>query len=387
MDRILHIDAPAGIAGDMTLAALLHAGADLDAVRDAVARVAGRVVVMDVEPCAAGAVRGLRLRVAVEDEAHERSARGILDAIAAAGLPPPVADAAARVLRRLAEAEGEVHGEPAGEVHFHEVGALDSIADVVGTAAALHSLGVTRVTASPLPLGRGYVGSRHGVLPLPAPATLALLRGWPAYGVDLEGETVTPTGAAICVALASPGPMPPMRIESVGCGFGTRTWPDGRPNCVRAVIGVPDERTGAGVEWEVAANIDDMTPDAASHLVEALFAAGAVDAWVTPIVMKKGRPAWTIHAVAPAAAREAVCSAFFNESTTIGLRMHALDRVKLAYEVRTTTTSLGPVRVKVASRGGRVVNVSAESDDLRRIARERGMPLKRVREVVAKEIG
>lgn len=385
LGRILHIDAPAGIAGDMVLAALLHAGADLTAVRDAVARVAGRPVAMDVEAAGTPPLVGLRLRVDARDEALERTAAEILGSIAAAGLDSRVADLAARVFSRLAEAEGEVHGVPPGEVHFHEVGAIDSIADVVGVAAAIHSLGVGLVSASPLPLGRGTVKTRHGLLPLPAPATVALLEGWPVFGVDIEGETVTPTGAAICSAIARPGPMPPMRVQAVGCGYGTREWPDGRPNCVRVIVGVADGPAGQP-EWEVAANVDDMTPELASHLVDALLSAGALDAWVTPIVMKKGRPAWTVAAIVTGDRREAIVRTFFSESSTIGVRMHALERLKLPYEVRTVETSLGPVRVKVATMDGQVVNVSPESDDLRRIARERGLPLKRVREVVCKEV-
>ena len=297
MIRVVHFDAQSGIAGDMALAALIHAGADLQAVRDAVARVAGRPVTIDTVRHASCGLHGLRVRVTAPDEAHERGAHEILDAIAAAGLPPPVAAAASKVFQRLAEAEGHVHGVPPDQVHFHEVGALDSIADIVGVAAALHSLGVTRVTASSLPMGHGIAKTRHGPVPLPAPATLAVLRDWPVFGVDLEGEWVTPTGAALCAALCEHGgAMPPMRVEATGYGFGTREWPDGRPNCVRAILGTADA-PDAGVEWEVAANIDDMTPDDASHLLDSLMSAGALDAWVAPIVMKKGRPAWTVAAV------------------------------------------------------------------------------------------
>jgi uncharacterized protein (TIGR00299 family) protein len=385
MGKVLYLDCQAGIAGDMALAALVHAGADLEAVRDAVRRVAGREVPIAAVPHEKGAIRGLRVEVDAAGDRTERTAREILDAIGAAGLDGAVADAASRVFRRLAEAEAEVHGVSPEAVHFHEVGALDSIADVVGVAAALHSLGVTRVEASVLPMGRGTVATRHGLMPLPAPATVAVLRGWPVAGVDLEGETVTPTGAAIVAALASAsGPMPVMRVESVGYGFGTREWPDGRPNCVRAIVGAGEE-PAPPAEWEIAANIDDMTPDDAAQLASALLAAGAFDAWIEPIVMKKGRPAWSVHAVVAAAARDAVVGAFFEESTTIGVRMHPLERVKLGYEVRVVETSLGPVRVKVATRDGRVVNQSLESDDVHRIARERGMSVKRVKETVLRE--
>jgi len=279
-----------------------------------------------------------------------------------------------------------VHGEPADEVHFHEVGALDSIADIVGVAAALHSLGVARVAASPLPLTHGTVNCRHGVLPVPAPATLQVLAGYPVYGVDAEGEFVTPTGAAICAALAGTGgPPPPMRLVRTGIGFGSKRWPDGRPNGVRVLLGDEDEPAGDR-EWEVAANLDDTTPEGVAVLVEALFAAGALDAWSEPILMKKGRPAWTVRALVAGSAREKVAAAFFAESPTIGLRMVAVERVKLPYEIRTISTSLGRVRVKVAVRDGAVSNVSLESDDVRRLAAAAGMPVRKARETLAIEV-
>ena len=384
MGRILYLDASAGIAGDMTLAALIHAGAVLSVVRDAVSSVAGKAIRLSVEAAGTGPVAGLRLRVRAPRARSERPFKEIARAIARARLPGEVADIATRIFERLAEAEGRVHAVPAGRVHFHEVGALDSIADVVGVAAALASLGVERVHASPLPMTRGSVVSRHGRLPVPAPATVDLLRGYRVFGVDAEGEYVTPTGAAICATLAHPGgPMPPMRIEAVGHGFGTREWPDGRPNCVRAFVG-PADSPAADAEWELSANIDDMAPDAMSNAVEALLAAGALDAWVTPVVMKKGRPAWVVSAIVPPAARDGVVAAFFEETSTIGLRMHPLERVKLAYRVEPVQTPIGTVRLKRAFRDGRVANVSIESDDLRRVAREAGITLKRAREIVSK---
>ncbi len=386
MRRIAYFDCPAGIAGDMALAALLDAGADVLAVREAVAAVAGHAVAIETMPASDGGFSGLRVRIDAPDEAHERSARQILDAIATAGLPGPVAEAASQVFARLAEAEGKVHGEAADEVHFHEVGALDSIADIVGVAAALHSLGVERVAASPLPLTHGTIRCRHGVLPIPAPATLQVLAGYPVYGVDAEGEFVTPTGAAICAALAGTGgPPPPMRLVRTGIGFGSKRWPDGRPNGVRVLLGDEDEPAGDR-EWEVAANLDDTTPEGVSVLVEALFAAGALDAWSEPILMKKGRPAWTVRALVAGSAREKVAAAFFAESPTIGLRMVAVDRVKLPYEIRTISTSLGRVRVKVAVRDGAVSNVSLESDDVRRLAAAAGMPVRKAREALVLEV-
>jgi len=386
MARIAYFDCPAGVAGDMVLAALIDAGADLDAIRAAVGAVVGKDVAMEAVPVTDGGLSGLRMHIDAPDEEHERHAHEILDAIAGAGLAAPVAERATLIFQRLAVAEGRVHGVPADHVHFHEVGALDSIADIVGVAAALHSLGVGRVAASPLPLTHGTVMTRHGLLPIPAPATLEVLQGYAVYGVDAEGEFVTPTGAAICAALAGTGgSMPPMRLERTGLGFGRKKWPDGRPNGVRVLLGAEDAPP-AEREWEIAANLDDITPEGVSVLTEALFAAGAMDAWAEPIVMKKSRPAWTVRALCPDGVRDKVIAGFFAESTTIGLRMVALERVKLPYEIRTVATSLGTVRIKVAYHQGTVSNVSLESDDVRRLAAAAGMPVRKARDLLTREV-
>jgi uncharacterized protein (TIGR00299 family) protein len=386
-DRAVYFDAGAGIAGDMVLASLLHAGASLEAVREAAGRVARRPVALQVREVRNGTLAGLTLSVSADNDSGERSAGEILDALHSTRLAEPVIERAARVFRVLAEAEARVHGVAVEDVHFHEIGALDSIVDIVGTAAALHDLDIAAVHASPLPMTRGWVDTRHGRLPVPAPATVEVLAGYPVYGVDAEGEFVTPTGAALCKALAGTGgPLPPMRIQSVGCGFGTRDWPDGRPNCLRALVGILSAGE-QGSDLVLSANIDDMTPEGMSYLIDALLAAGSLDAWVTPIVMKKGRPAWVVSALAPSRARDAVVEALFAESTTLGVRLHPVERRKLYYEIRTQDTSMGPVRVKRAFRDGRVRNTALESDDLRRLARERGVPLRRVREVLSREVG
>ncbi|NOZ00928.1 MAG: nickel pincer cofactor biosynthesis protein LarC [Deltaproteobacteria bacterium] len=389
--RILYLDAVSGIAGDMTLAALIHAGADLNAVRDAVRLVTGDQVVIESLDHKSGSLVGLRMDVRAKGHDHhhhdhDRNAGSIIESIRAAGLSERTMRRAVAVFSVLAEAEGHVHGVGADKVHFHEVGALDSIADIVGIAAALDDLDIAEIHASALPMGAGFVRTQHGIMPLPAPATLEVLKGYPVHGIDVEGEFVTPTGAAVCAALAvEPGRMPSMLIDSIGYGFGSREWPDHRPNCVRAVVGRPDEAK-AIPEYEIAANIDDMTPDDVSRLMDALYEAGALDAWVTPIQMKKGRPAWCVSAIASSRDRGRIQAAFFDESTTIGIRIFALERVKLKYRIDTVATSLGEVRVKRAFRDGREVNMSIESDDLRRIAAERGLSLKRARATVLREI-
>jgi len=385
---LLYLDASAGIAGDMTLASLIHAGADLDEVRESVALVAGRPIEIEALEHSSGSIHGLRIEVRVRDERHDRRAREILDAISDAELADGVATRASKVFSALARAEARVHGQDPDEVSFHEVGALDSIADIVGIAAALESLDVSRIVCSPLPMTNGIVHTRHGPMPVPAPATLELVRGLPVRGLDIEGEFVTPTGAAVCTALSGEfGPIPAMRIDSIGYGFGALEWPDGRPNCVRALLGHPDTPgDDSRMEFMVSANIDDMSPDSVSSLMDALFVAGCLDAWVTPITMKKGRPAWVVSAIANDSTRDLVASTFFDESTTIGVRIQPLERMKLPYDIETVETSLGEVRVKRARRHGVVVNCSIESDDLKRIADDRGMTVKRVREIVMREV-
>ncbi len=305
-----------------------------------------------------------------------------------AGLEADVSASSLAVFELLATAEGHVHNKPADEVHFHEVGAMDSIIDIVGVAAALQSLGVDKVKASALPMTRGHVQTRHGLMPIPAPATVEVLKGYNVYGVDAEGEFVTPTGAAFCAALAGNGtPMPEIEIISVGYGFGTKAWPDGRPNCVRAIVGIAaDSSIPEDCEWEISANIDDSSPDQVARLLEALMDAGALDAWICPIQMKKGRPAWQVSALTDAASRKKLTDLFFLESSTIGVRACRVERTKLVRESAVITTSLGDVTVKKAFLDGRTVNATPESDDLRRIAADTGKTLKEVRRIVETEI-
>ncbi len=300
----------------------------------------------------------------------------------AAALEPRVRALALAVFERLAGAEGAAHGVPVEEVTFHEVGADDALVDVVGTAAALVSLGVDEVVVSPVPLGRGLTRGAHGPIPLPGPATLHLLRGAPLEATALEGETVTPTGAAILAAVATRfGPVPSMVLERVGVGAGHRSWPD-RPNVVRALLGA-----GRGLAVEevaedcvVEANLDDMHPEHAAALEAALFAAGAVDVWRTPIAMKKGRLGVTVSALARRAALDAVTDAFLVHSTTLGVRVTEVARRRAAREVREVETPHGRVRVKVSPRPSGPPLVAPEHDDCARLAAAAGLPVRAVHE-------
>lgn len=390
MRRIAWFDCPAGIGGDMALAALVHAGADLARIRTAVDAICGMPTGLSVSPAVDSPFTGLRLELNLPHEHVHRTMAdiaGMIERARGTVLGARAAEIALKVFGALATAEGAVHGCRTEDVHFHEVGALDSIVDIVGVAVALEDLAVDVVSASPLPMTHGTIDSAHGILPVPAPATLEVLRGWEVYGVDASGEFVTPTGAAICAALAGKaGPMPHMTISAIGLGFGRKSWPDGRPNCVRVVLGDASEIPGENSVREISANIDDSTPEQISWLTERLMAAGALDAWVTPIQMKKGRPAWTVSALSTEPDSERLAGIFFAESSTIGVRIADLGRITLDRTTTTVMTEFGPVRVKTARLNGLVVNVHPEADDLRAAAENTGVALKEIRRKIESEL-
>lgn len=347
MGRVAYFDCPSGIAGNMALGALLACGAD----RDALIR---RLGTLDLGEWSLEVVRkeehgigALHVDVKTPPETgHGRHLHHIEAMISSGDLPDRVRAQAIAVFRRLGEAEAGIHGVDIQSLHFHEVGAVDAIVDIVGTCLLLHDLGVDRVVCSPLPMGRGFVRCMHGVIPLPAPATVALTRGVPTYGVDIEGELVTPTGAALMTALADEfGPQPSMRVESVGYGAGTMTLPD-RPNIVRVMVGQP----GSGEVREVAVvetNVDDMSPQLFDVAMERLLQVGALDVYASPIQMKKNRPGLLITVMCPPECVRAVVEVLFSETTTLGVRVRNCERMCMEREVVAVTTEYGDIRVKV----------------------------------------
>lgn len=383
--RLLFFDAFAGVSGDMTVGALLALGVDLERLR-------GELAVLPLSGYAVRAseklvhgIRACKFDVDVEalahdhGDAHAHRAYGDIRAmISASALPARVRELALAIFARLAEAESRVHGVPADAVTFHEVGAVDSIVDIVATAIGLVALEVESVYVSALPLGSGTVKSQHGVIPVPAPATVELLRGFPVRVGDGTGELVTPTGAAIVAALAKPGMgLPPMAIEAVGYGAGTRTLAD-RPNLLRLLLGRAAAAASGDELVEIATNIDDSSPELYEHVIEQLFAAGARDVWLTPAQMKKNRPGIALHVLAEPASREAIAALVMRETSAIGVRFHSVQRRILSREQITVGTEYGAVQVKIARAPDGTVNVAPEYDDCRRIARERGVPLKLV---------
>jgi len=373
--RVAYLDCFSGIAGDMTLAALIDAGVPLTAIEERLGTlgVTGwRIVTRRVARSGIGA---LKLDVEIDPHQPERTWVSIKRTIEAAALPEGARERALRIFGRLAEAEARVHRIPLDEVHFHEVGAVDALVDVCGTAIAFDWLGASVVSA-PVPHGRGFVTARHGVLPLPAPAALEALRDAPTYGVDVPHELATPTGASIAAALAeSFGPLPAMRIEAIGWGAGTAELPD-RPNLLRIVIGRAAS-VAAPALVVLEANVDDMSPEIAGWLVERLLGAGALDAWLAPIQMKKGRPGVMVGVLVKVEDRAAVEAVLLAESTTIGVRAHAVDRRELPRRIETVQTPWGPIPIKVAT-DGVAHNAAPEYEACRRAAEAHGVPLKDV---------
>lgn len=376
---IAYFDCYSGISGDMTLGALVDAGADPEALRAQVAGLGLAGYDLRFEKVERQGITGTKAVVAL-DEGVARPHRHLSDILAildASSLPPVVRERASNVFKTLAEAEARVHGVAVEQVHFHEVGALDAIVDVVGSVAGLELLGVRQVYASSLPTGKGMVRTSHGPLPVPAPATMEILArvAAPLRAVDVEAELVTPTGAAILATLAT-FRQPDMQLKSVGYGFGTRQLP--WANALRLWLGEPVE-PGPGLERTslIEANLDDTTPEALGFAMERLFAAGALDVFFTPIQMKKNRPATMLSVIAPLDREGDLAAAVIRETTTLGVRISRTSRITAERRVETVDTPLGPVRVKVKTFQGKV-SYSPEYEDCARIARERGVTLSEV---------
>jgi uncharacterized protein (TIGR00299 family) protein len=372
---LLYLDCVGGIAGDMLLAGLIDAGAPVEEIRAGLPLPQLR---LDVERVRRRGTPALRLRVSPQTDHAHRTWADVRELVNGCDLPPRARTRAHAAFERLARVEAEVHGEQPDEVEFHEVGALDSIADICGVALALALLGVDEVACSPLPLGHGLTTGAHGLMPVPAPATLRLLHGVPVYGVDVHGETVTPTGAALAVTLASQfGPAPAMTISASGTGAGTRD-PERRPNVLRALLGEPSAAaTPAPLLLET--NLDDLLPELVPDAIEACLAAGALDVWTSPAVMKHGRPGFVLATLVRPDAERAVAEAMLRHTTALGLRVSRLERRwELDRDFLDIEVFGHRVRVKRGLLDGKVVNLAPEHRDCARVARETGHPVKGV---------
>ena len=388
MTAIAYFDCPAGASGDMILAAFIDAGLPLEHLKNALSGLDVSGYELETQAVLKQGLSATHFDVRVGHQHHHRHLGDIRRMIEAAGLPARVEGNAIRVFQRLAEVEGRMHGHDPEDVHFHEVGAVDSIVDIVGACVAWDWFDLEEAWVSPLPLGSGWVQSAHGRLPLPAPATLRLLDGVPTYGTDLEAELVTPTGAALLTTLADGfGVRPAMTITVTGHGAGTRDLAD-RPNILRLTVGRAERgSTGAaaGEEQLVVGetNIDDMNPELMPHLIERLLASGALDAWVAPIQMKKGRPAWTLSFLARPHQADELAGLVLAESTSLGIRLYPVRRLSLEREPVRVETPFGLVTAKKIMRGG-AVEIAPEFEECRRLADETGHSLREIYAAVIK---
>lgn len=373
--KILLLDTFSGIAGDMTIAALVDLGVPFQVVRDAVAALSLGGFELSLESVAAGAIGATRFDVKLQAGGRERSYSEIAKLIAESALSESIKARAQRIFRILAEAEAAVHRIPIESVHFHEVGALDAIVDIVGAAACVDYLGAS-VLVTPLPLGRGFVECRHGRIPLPAPATLGCLKGFATLDSGLEAELVTPTGAAIVAGVAeSTSIWPSGKPLAHGWGAGSRELPD-RPNALRAILIEPRDSTD---ELELLeANVDDLTGELAGHALSAVLDAGAVDAWIVPITMKKGRPGWVISALAPLGSADAVARCVLRETSSIGVRRRRVARVVRPRREIQVETPWGAVRVKISEGDFGPPQIKPEFADCQRLAQASDQPVREV---------
>jgi uncharacterized protein (TIGR00299 family) protein len=405
MPYAIYFDCFSGISGDMALGALLDAGLSLDALRAELDKLPLDGWSIDAERGVRRYLSGTRALVHAPEQATHRHLSDVQAIIESSALAPELRQRAIRIFTLLAEAEGQVHGIPAGQVHFHEVGALDAIVDIVGVIAGLALLGVDEVYASALPLGAGWARAAHGALPLPAPAVLALLAAAhaPTLPDDSRFELVTPTGAALLAGLAEFS-RPPMRVSRIGYGLGARDLE--RPNALRVWLGETSQETRRAGDKEredhsfslspglqvslspilLETNIDDQPAEQLAYAVERLFELGALDAWLAPIQMKKGRAAALLSALVPAELEQAAVELLMRETTTLGVRRRPVERHVAEREIVAVETPLGPVRVKRKRWNGEDMGAAPEYEDCARLAREHGVALPEVYQMVREQV-
>jgi uncharacterized protein (TIGR00299 family) protein len=369
---LCYFDAFSGLAGDMLVGALADAGADQSAISQAVRSLVPEASVA-WEAVQRRGILATKFKVTSNGPAQHRHLSGILKMITAARISETARARATRVFEVLGEAEAKVHGVPVEKVHFHEVGAVDSIADIVGTAVGLDLLGIDQIYCSPVNVGSGTVNTEHGVLPVPAPATALLLSGKPVYSRGPAFELTTPTGAAVVAALATDfGAMPPLRIRAIGYGAGDRDFQE-QANVVRVMVGVPSGAVETTTVSVIEANIDDASPQLIGYTMDQLLDAGALDVVIFPAQMKKNRPGVVLQAIAEPDKREEIAAILFRETTTLGIRFYSAERRVQSREWISVTTPWGIVRIKAGAQG-----FAPEYEDARRIAEVSGMPLKTV---------
>jgi uncharacterized protein (TIGR00299 family) protein len=389
--RVGYFDCPSGAAGDMILGALVDAGVPLARLEAELSKLRLTGYALAAREVVKAGFRATKVDVHVAPSGPDgtdppgpghvshhhpqRNLRSILDLIEPSDLAPAVKARATRVFTRLAEAEARAHGTSVDQVHFHDVGAVDAIVDVVGSCIGLEVLGIESVHCGPLPVGGGFANGPHGRIPVPGPATAELLKGFPVVDTRVRRELVTPTGAAILTTLAAPtGAMPAMTVTAVGSGAGSLDLDT--PNVIRLFVGESAPAVTTETIVQVETTVDDMSPQLYETLMERLFEAGALDVYLTPVIMKKSRPGVVVTALCEPGVVTGLTRACFAESTTIGVRWTAYQRHRLPRELVTLSTSLGPLTYKVSRLDGQAVTVTPEFDEVRRIARDKGLAVR-----------
>ncbi len=401
--RLAYFDCPSGAAGDMVMGALVDAGVPFEALRNELAKLRLPGFTLERREVMKGVFRATKVDVHMHDHDHthgdpghghgephgrhehpDRHLGSILGLIGASGLDAAVKANAARIFTRLAEAEARVHGTTVDQVHFHDVGAVDAIVDVTGACIGLHLLGIEAVHCSALPVGGGFVTGAHGKIPIPGPGTAELLKGFPVVDTGVKRELVTPTGAAILTTLAaSAGTMPAMTVEAVGYGAGDMDLE--APNVLRVFVGRAADSGGRETIMQVETTVDDMQPQLWEAVMERLFDSGALDVYLTPVLMKKSRPGTVLTALCIPDKVTELSRVLFEESPTIGVRWTAYHRERLAREMVTLTTAYGAIAFKVSRLDGRVVTATPEFEEVRRIARAKGLPVREVLDLARAE--
>jgi len=379
--KTLYFDCFAGASGDMILGAAVAAGVDPDTLREQLSLLNVEGFKIDFEITDRSGLSATYARVVTTDQKKHRHLSDIRRIIEASGVSNAVKELSIRIFTRLAEAEARVHNEPIEKVHFHEVGALDAIVDVVGAAICFDLLKIDRFVSSPLHVGSGMIEMAHGRFPVPPPAVAELLRGVPFYSGDIKGELLTPTGAAIITTVCQEyGAIPRIKTDRTGYGAGTRQY-DNFPNVLRVLIGETEVDDAASERlWMIETNLDDMSPQIVGHVMDRVFELGALDCYFTPVQMKKNRPGVLLSVLCKPEDKEAVMQLLFTETTTLGVRSYEVERRALRRSVVQVETQYGPIGVKVAHLNGRVVNEMPEFEQCREAAIRANVPLKVVEE-------
>jgi len=384
---IAYFDCFSGISGDMTLGAIVDAGISMESLRAELSRLNLAGYELTAEKVMRSGIAATKVHVISDREDQKpRHLSDILEIIDRSSLKASIKEKSSRIFIRLADAEAKIHLTKRNSIHFHEVGALDSIVDIVGAAIGLELLGITEVRSSAVNVGSGTVQTSHGLLPIPAPATAEMLKGIPVYQSATQFELATPTGAAIISTLGTSfGLLPSMRVDRVAYGAGEKDFA-GKPNVLRLILGEPAAPYEEDSSLLIETNIDDINPQLYDYIIEKIMGQGAQDAYLTPIIMKKGRPAILLSALTDRSKSDAVLDTIFRETTSIGVRIQEVGRKKLNREMKEVETPYGRIRVKISRRGDEILSATPEYDDCRRIAEEKHIPLKVVMEEARKQL-